>query len=390
MNNDHENNGVPVLVSIVPDLVEGTGHVYDYHQSVGKAANLIGYKHLVATAPDAIVKTLPTNWNACLNSDKLEWEIPTILKVFRVKSIYDWAICLTTYLRQDTISNSDHVVLFLERFVVSHLLAIILTLILIPRNNLSVWLLYRRDVHNQKNRSIYKILNILIKSILPAKKFQLITDSELLSKSLCNYFDMSVNVLPIPHTEIIDNNDNLSKPTNKIICWWVGSPREEKGLNIIKSLASEVCKSANQIHLLMAKSSRIGAVSGGVTIELIQDTLTRLEYLQWLSNCDICLMPYNTFDYRERTSGVFVECVIAGKIPLVTSNTWMASELSKYKLEELIINWEYPNIVMEKIIKYNQDSHIREKLELMQRQYKSLHSLQGYANKMQMIFENNL
>jgi len=389
MNKHDKNTVVPVLVSIVPDLVSGQGHVYDYHQAVGKAANLIGYKHLVATAPDSMVSQLPPNWNACLNSDKLEWEIPTIFKIFKIKSIYDWAIRLAKYLQQEAIPNSEHVVIFLERFVVSHLLAVILTLFLIPRNNLSVWLLYRRDIHNQKNRGFYKILNNLIRFILPSKNFQLITDSELLSKSLSNYFDMPVNVVPIPHTEII-SSDTFTKPNNEILCWWVGSPRQEKGLDIIKFFASSICKSASQISLLVAKSSKISAVPGGVKVKLLEDILTRSEYLKWLLICDICLMPYNSFDYRERTSGIFVECIIAGKIPVVISNTWMASELSKYKLEELIIEWKVPSIDMEKIIEFTKDSYIKEKLNHMRKEYKEFHSLQGYANKIQMIFENEL
>jgi len=226
--------------------------------------------------------------------------------------------------------------------------------------------------------------------MLPSKNFQLITDSEVLSKSLSNYFDMPVNIVPIPHTEIIYSSDTFTKQNNEILCWWVGLPREEKGLDIIKSFASSVCKSADQICLLVAESSQILTVPGGVKVKSLQDCLTRTEYLKWLVTCDICLLPYNSFDYRERTSGIFTECVIAGKMPIVTSNTWMASELSKYKLEELIIKWEHPNIVMEKIIELTKDSHIKEKLNHMQKEYKEFHSLQEYANKLNMIFKSGL
>ncbi|ELS33058.1 MULTISPECIES: glycosyltransferase [Pseudanabaena] len=388
MNKNNENNLTPILISVVPDLVGGQGHVIDYHQAVGKAAKLIGYKHLVATAPDEMISHLPDNWNTCLNSDKLEWETYTIFKIFKIKSIYDWAIRLAKYLRQEAMPNSEYGVIFLERFVLSHLLAVILTLFFIPRNNLSVLLLYRRDIHNQKNRFAYKFLNNLIRSMLPTKNFRLITDSELLSKSLSNYFDMPVDIVPIPHTEIVCEEDIFTKQSKEILCWWVGSPREEKGLDIIKSFASSACENADQICLLVAESSRISTVLGGVNVKTLQDCLTRTEYLKWLVACDVCLMPYNSFDYRERTSGIFAECVIAGKIPVVSSNTWMAFELAKYKLEELIIEWSNPNTTMEQIIGFTKDIDIKAKLNHMQKEYKEFHSLQGYANQINIILKS--
>lgn len=386
MNKGNSNTIMPTLVSVVPDLLNGQGHVYEYHQTVGKAASLIGYKHLVATSPDTIINQLPTNWTACLDSNNLEWQTSTIFKIFKIKDIYDWSTRLAKYLQVKVIPNSGFVVIFLERFVIPHLLAVILTSLLIPRKNLSIWLLYRRDIHNQKNRFFYKCLNNLIKFLLPSKKFQLITDSELLSKSLSRYFEMPVNVVPIPHTEVTLSTDTYTKPDNEILCWWVGSPREEKGLDIMKFFATTVCKSANKICVLAAKSSVIPAVTGGVRVQLIEDILSRSEYLKWLLTCDICLMPYKSFDYRERTSGVFTECVIAGKIPVVMSNTWMASELSKYHLEDLIIDWQVPISDMDKIVGFTKDLYIREKLNCMQREYGEFHSLQGYANKIKMIY----
>ena len=384
----NNSQSVPIIVSIIPDLLGGQGHVYDYHQAVGKAANLIGCKHLAAIPPDTIIKNFPPNWNTCLSSDNLEWETATIFKIFQVKSIYDWAVKLAKYLRQEVLPNSDNVVIFLERFIISHLLAIILTLWLIPTNNLSVWLLYRRDTHNQKNRIIYKILNNIIKVMLPNNRFKIITDSQLLSKSLSQYFAEPVYVMPIPHTEMI-YNDNFPKENNDILCWWVGSPREEKGLSMIKSLASYISKNEHKICLLAAQSSQIKTISGGLQIQLIQDNLTRIEYLKWLATCDICLLPYNSIDYKERTSGIFVECVIAGKIPLVTDNTWMAKELCKYQLEELIIDWKQPGMVIDKILKIAQNSEIKLKLNRMQNEYKKFHSLQGYAEEINKILWKN-
>ena len=41
---------------------------------------------------------------------------------------------------------------------------------------------------------------------------------------------------------------------------------------------------------------------------------------------------------------------------------------------------------MDKIVGFTKDSYIREKLNCMQREYGEFHSLQGYANKIKMIY----
>lgn len=63
------------------------------------------------------------------------------------------------------------------------------------------------------------------------------------------------------------------------------------------------------------------------------------------------LIPYDAIAYQERTSGVFTEAVMAGNIPLTTTNTWMARELLKFGLDNLIISWENPESVWQHIEK---------------------------------------
>ena len=62
----------PTLISIVPDLHGGRGHMYSYHVAVGQAVQSQGWRHLVATAPDAELGTLPAGWVGCLKGQALE------------------------------------------------------------------------------------------------------------------------------------------------------------------------------------------------------------------------------------------------------------------------------------------------------------------------------
>ena len=125
---------------------------------------------------------------------------------------------------------------------------------------------------------------------------------------------------------------------------------------------------------------------GGVKVQLINDNLTRIEYCEWLGSCDLILLPYDRQAYSERTSGIFTECTIAGKIPIVTPNTWMANELSKYGLEKLAFEWQKPEIVVGNILEIAKDVAIKAKIDKMRRQYNQFHSIDQYVSKMKELF----
>ena len=86
--------------------------------------------------------------------------------------------------------------------------------------------------------------------------------------------------------------------------------------------------------------------------------MTREEYYSWLHLSQVILLPYDSFEYGSRTSGIFTECIVSGKIPLVTNNTWMSHECLKYNLTELIIDWHNPKYVFDNIKKIPQSNII--------------------------------
>ncbi len=390
----------PTFVSIIPNLVGGEGHIIPYHQAVGKAIQKLDWKHSVAVPTDAEIAdlhqskiqnpkskmVLPACWQACLSSHDLEKEGGFLDKILKIPHSVSLGFSIANYLRKEVIYKSEYSIIFLERFIHLQLLALAIAILLIPRKDLSVWLLYRRDAHQDKTRSIYKLLNNLIKFLLKKGKFKLLTDSDLLSQSLSNYFQESVTVMPIPHTDINCNHLG-AKQGSKILCWWAGSPRMEKGWEAIKELVNTPVSIPNNICLVASESSLLKPVSAGIQVKLIQNSLTRDQYDYWLCHSDFILLPYISEAYRERTSGIFTECIIVGKLPLVTPNTWMANELVKYHLDELILDWHDPQLVMEKITSISQSSHIKDKLMQMQKEYLQLHSINSYATKIRQIQE---
>lgn len=374
----------PILVSIIPNLLGGEGHIIDYHKSVAQAANLLDWGHFVACVPDENVKELPENWYGELGGGDLEAEGNVWEKLMRVRESFQLGHSIAKFIKNRTELKSRPTILFIERFIHLQLFSLAIALILLPRQNLSVWILYRRDTHRTKTRWIYKGLNRLIKILLPPQRFHLLADSEPLGDSLSNYFEETVTVMPIPHTDIT-HKDYFQRDSDEIICWWSGPPREEKGWDIIKQLASYSSPLPTKIRLVAARSSKLDECQGSIAIQSVEDNLARSDYLKWMNTCDFILLPYNLIAYSERTSGIFTECIIAGKIPLVTPQTWMAKELSKHDLGVLILNWNNLSEIIQKIISIKNELIVREKLDLIQRKYLDFHNIKSYAKTMKEI-----
>ncbi|MDJ0511036.1 MAG: glycosyltransferase family 1 protein [Crocosphaera sp.] len=386
MSQDEGKQLSPIFVSLVPNLMEGEGHIIPYHQAVSKAVKKLGWKHKVIVPIDNNVDELPIGWDESLSNNDLEKEGNLVIKIFRINESIELARTIADYLNQKVINNSNYSIIFLERFIHLQLFALYLALLWVPTDNLSVWLLYRLDTHKDNTRWIYKLLNFLITRRIKPEKFKLLTDSERLSKSLSNYFKKPVTVMPIPHTDI-SHCSIVSKDISKIICWWPGSPREEKGWNIIKNLAHYSGDNTKNIQLVCAETSQVESANNGVELILVENYLTREEYYHWLGVSQIILLPYNYPAYEGRTSGIFTESIMAGKTPLVTKNTWMSSELLKHNLEELVIDWEKSQQVFEMIRKVINSDTIQDKIKKMQHSYQQFHNTDNYACVIKKIYQ---
>jgi hypothetical protein len=150
---------------------------------------------------------------------------------------------------------------------------------------------------------------------------------------------------------------------------------------------------ADQICLLAAESANLTAnltaIAHGMRSKSIPDHLSREDYNYWLSLCNIVLLPYDSEAYRERTSGIFTECIIAGKMPLVTPHTWMARELAQYHLQDLVIDWESGEQVIDKILELSNDQPIQDKLKAMQSVYHQRHNVGSFAEQLGKLYDRN-
>jgi hypothetical protein len=95
----------------------------------------------------------------------------------------------------------------------------------------------------------------------------------------------------------------------------------------------------------------------------------------------VILLPYD-LSYAERTSGIFVEAITAGKLALTTAGTWMAGELLAHGLPELIVDWSRPDI-WQVVVRLLQDEALLSRLAAMQSTYQRYHSLAGFVAGLQ-------
>ena len=389
----------PAFISLVLLDCGGIGHNYEYLNAISEATKKIGWQHYAALPVNFNEQDLKSGWSACLLgcrrlNNRKENKLIKIWRLIRVS--LELAKSIHKYLNKTLlmVNNCSPTIIFIDSFKPSELLAFVISLFFLQSHKLNVWLLYRHDDY-QKNLigNFYKIMNMLIEKKTTKNKFILLTDSEKLQISLSSYFKYQVFVVPIPHTPTIDDSNSYSRNAEtkndrdilSISAWWCGNPNPEKGLEVIQRLVTLSDSFAKNLHLFISREAYLPERRNNIQITYLPAYLTREEYLQQLSEIDILLLPYDSKIYKERTSGVFVEGICAGKVPFVTQDTWMATELIKYDLSELIVDWSEDNVI-ESICNLARNNNIENKIVQMRERYLHYHSVISYAECMQRIY----
>jgi hypothetical protein len=182
-------------------------------------------------------------------------------------------------------------------------------------------------------------------------------------------------VLPIPHT-FQELPPSFSIDNNCIVCWWPGTPRPEKGQDIMQRLVSVNEPDACKFLIVASEESGLIATLGGPQIQLV-GRLNDTDYKRWMATSDIILLPYNPQIYHCRSSGIFVESIVAGKIPLVCAGSWMSGELEVFHLNELDFDWESPG-VFNRMLKLLADVEVKNKIARMRCDFTSYHTQSRY------------
>ncbi len=234
---------------------------------------------------------------------------------------------------------------------------------------------YLRSSYNQIIKEFFFFL-ILKKFNKIFFNFKLVTDSLLLKNFLLRKTKLNAFILPIPHT--VFRKINILK--NNLDC-----------INLFCPGGFRADKFGNNLNLFLKNHDKYSynLVINKDFIKPINITqiklnyfsnLNKKEYYDIFKNSDFILLPYEQESYKLKTSGIFVETIIFGRIPIVTSHTWMADQLKMFNLRELIVDdWGF--FKLSKLLKDIKKNLFYKKLRNMQIFYNNFHNEDSFINK---------
>ncbi|MEJ6021477.1 hypothetical protein [Ramlibacter sp. PS4R-6] len=377
----------PVLLSVLPELHAGTGHVYGYHLSVAEAARQAGWDHEALVPRDHGIDALPPGWHAVLEPGDLAAGLPAAVRALRPQRLVADGQRFAASLHQAVAPRLERAdrdaVVFLERFNGPQLLAAARGIRSLPRERLQFWLMFRQDLRSAgiMGRAYAWAARRIAREW--QDRFRLLTDSEPLARELQGHLGLQAHVMPIPHTRVAPSPPG-PKGDGEIVCWWPGAPRPEKGLAPIQAFAAAHDTGSRPVRLVVAQDADVGG-GGAVRVEKIPSRIDDAAYGRWLGTADYVLLPYEPARYRYSTSGIFAEAVVAGSIPLVTAGTWMAQELERHGVAELALDWREPARIPAMLATLRGDAGLRARLDAMRAHYAAYHCEASYARALQSV-----
>ncbi len=167
---------------------------------------------------------------------------------------------------------------------------------------------------------------------------RLSTDSQRLADELKSLSRLPIHVYPIPHSDHANPHVESGTESSSLHFVSLGNARGEKGIaEIFRAIL--LCRNeiwAQKLRFtIQANNPSEDAVdaikafeaAGSPLTTLIKEPLNTEDYYGLLASSDVVLVPYHGDIYQSRTSGIFLEGTVAGKIIICTGNTWMSDLL---------------------------------------------------------------
>jgi hypothetical protein len=273
-------------------------------------------------------------------------------------------------------SKEKQRIFFLECFSLLELFHFFLAFCLFGQTDDKLCLLLRRDLAQQKCKGIFHLLCLRMIQKKLRSQLKLFTDSSLLKEEFEGQLQQAVQYLPIPHVDEELCKGSIAESTI-IRCYWPGSPKQAKGWDAMRAILHFAPSKDHSIELTVSSQARLSSTIHA--IREIAPILSHETYWEELARCNLVLLPYDPTTYRFSTSGIFIESICAGKIPIVKDGSWLAYELRRFDLEMLIIDWEDP-LFWTRLSAIVQNKSLQQKLQTMQLSYRSFHKLSHFGD----------
>ncbi len=363
-----------IFYAFLPLLQGKTGHIYTYHKAVEKAVQTLGWDY-IALVPKKPSISLPQNWKESLPKDS--WQKKKT-KIEKMRLLYKHFLCLKKEIKKMAPSS----LFFLEHFEVFHIAALLWALFF-SRKKIKLWILHRYDLKGKK-KLFYTLAHFFLRRKVGKNNFRLLTDSALLQKSQQQSFRMPVSLVPIPHG-IVSPCSTVSLEKKSRFLWWPGgSLRRAKGLFEIQKLSLELTRKKTTFKLLLSeKGKKLLPTHTYSCCQFIKEELSAEEYASFLYQSSFLLLPYDPFVYKEGTSGIFVESITSGKIPLLKEGSWLAFEARKLNLKDLILDWKKE--ILPQIEALMKKKTLSERLKQAKKTYQNYHCTSTFASCLEKI-----
>lgn len=353
--------------AFLPLLKNKVGHIHSYNLAVAQAVKCNGWNYKALIAKSCEIDDLPYDHEQLFLSSN--WEKNRALFHKIIKPLFSIGK-LYRFLRGLETQNS---ILFMESFFPGHFFAFFLALLFVGKK-FTFALLHRYSPKDPKYTVVYHIYACLQWLVKNKIRLVLLTDTDSLAREQQACFKRKVHLLPIP----LHMTPYPKYEGKKLICWWPGgSVRTDKGLETICKLSS-MLRYSNEMQLVMAENAKPHLSCLHDALHFLPKNLSEEDYEKWMHKAHLILLPYLPGLYRERSSGIFVEAICAGAIPVTSDDTWMASELKRFDLQELLMNWQSPTLVQD-LIALSLNKDMQTKLAKMRTHYLLTHSIKNFG-----------
>ena len=141
------------IISIIPDLKDGNGHMLFYHKALGEALQLLRIKHNVLYYSENL-SVNNIGWNKCIKIGNLDKNIKIYYERFQLrKFVLDCYRFIRSIDRH--IDKKEKSILFVERFNIPELLCLGIAAIISKK---TIIILFRHDQNYLRGMALYKII----------------------------------------------------------------------------------------------------------------------------------------------------------------------------------------------------------------------------------------
>lgn len=342
------------FISLCPTPIEPAGHGEIYHTCLKKAVEKLNFHHKIYVHADSQTKNFGKRYFQKKNPFRRYLEFKQLFK----KRL----VCPDIF--------------FTEAFTSKDLIALLFATFFHMGKQSQLWVLFRYGLdqlplHGKLHALLLKLFNAKMSS-----RLIFLTDSEKIQASYEAYFKCNMTLLPILHVDFCPKPFSGRK-THPYMCWWPGKPKMAKGKHEILKLLSMNDPQNRHFQVILSEEVSLPQ-KAYVNVQVVESYLIRERYLSVLEQSHLILLPYDPEVYAAGTSGIFVESIVAGKIPLVKEGSWLAFQLKKFDLHELIIDWNSSNLFTQ-ILSLLENPNVIEKLKYMQEAYIRYHSIDSFA-----------